>query len=125
MHQVLGNQAQDIIRSATDTVLETLKDENKDFNKKRDQEEILGGISSYTFSQLVALSKKIADYGAEDKQMVDPDVERKDAEIDEEISVAVVLVGMSISQRLGWLRRLCQTRIRPPVYDISSRRPFR
>ncbi|KAG9310011.1 putative RNA helicase [Chiua virens] len=91
VHQILGDQAQDIIRSATDTVLETLKDENKkDFNKKRDLEEILGGISGDTFSQLVALSKKITDYGAEDEQMVDPDMERKDAEIDEEIGVAVV-----------------------------------
>ena len=41
-------------------------------------------------SQLVNLSKKITDYNAEDESMVDPDVEKKDAEIDEEVSVAVV-----------------------------------
>ena len=91
VHQTLGDQAQDIIRSATDTVLETLKNENmKDFDKKKEIEDILGGISNDTFSQLVALSKKITDYGAEDEKIVDPDMERKDAEIDEEIGVAVV-----------------------------------
>ena len=91
VHQTLGDQAQDIIRSATDTALETLKNENlKDFDKKKEIEEILGGISNDTFSQLVALSKKITDYGAEDEKVVDPDMERKDAEIDEEIGVAVV-----------------------------------
>ncbi|KAG8216298.1 putative RNA helicase [Butyriboletus roseoflavus] len=91
VHQTLGDQAQDVIRSATDMVLETLKNENlKDFDKKKEIEDILGGISNDTFSQLVALSKKITDYGAEDEQMVDPDMERKDAEIDEDIGVAVV-----------------------------------
>ncbi|KIJ15196.1 hypothetical protein PAXINDRAFT_169339 [Paxillus involutus ATCC 200175] len=91
VHQTLGDQAQDIIRSATDIVLEALKNENmKDFDKKKEIEGILGGISNDTFSQLVALSKKITDYGAEDEQMADPDMERKDAEIDEEMGVAVV-----------------------------------
>ena len=41
-------------------------------------------------SQLVNLAKKITDYNAEDESMVDPDVEKKDAEIDEEVGVAVV-----------------------------------
>ncbi|KAH7882250.1 putative RNA helicase [Phlebopus sp. FC_14] len=91
VHQTLGDQAQDIIRSATDTVLETLKNENmKDFDKKREIEEVLGSMSNDLFSQLVALSKKITDYGAEDEKMADPDMERKDAEIDEEVGVAVV-----------------------------------
>ena len=91
VHQTLGDQAQDIIRSATDTVLEALKHEDmKDFDKKKEIEDILGTISNDTFSQLVALSKKITDYGAEDETVMDPDMERKDAEIDEEIGVAVV-----------------------------------
>ncbi|KAF9226154.1 Sec63-domain-containing protein [Gyrodon lividus] len=91
VHQTLGDQAQDIIRSATDTVLEVLKNENmKDFDKKKEIEEVLGGIPNDAFSQLVALSKKITDYGAEDEQITDPDMERKDAEIDEEMGVAVV-----------------------------------
>ncbi|KAF9237747.1 putative RNA helicase [Melanogaster broomeanus] len=91
VHQSLGDQAQDIIRSATDTVLEVLKNENmKDFDKKKEIEEVVGGISNDTFSQLVALSKKITDYGAEDEKMVDPDMERKEGEIDEDMGVAVV-----------------------------------
>ncbi|KIJ63099.1 hypothetical protein HYDPIDRAFT_29788 [Hydnomerulius pinastri MD-312] len=91
VHQALGDQAQDIIRSATDTVLESLKNESmKDFDKKKEIEEVLGGVSNDAFSQFVALSKKITDYGAEDETMADPDMERKDAEIDDEVGVAVV-----------------------------------
>jgi pre-mRNA-splicing helicase BRR2 len=36
------------------------------------------------------LSKKITDYGAEDETTVDPDLERKEAEIDDDVGVAVV-----------------------------------
>ncbi|OAX40546.1 Sec63-domain-containing protein [Rhizopogon vinicolor AM-OR11-026] len=91
VHQVLGDQAQDIIRSATDTVLETLKNDSlKDFDKKREIEEVLGPVPNDVFSQLVARAKKITDYGAEDETMADPDMERKDAEIDDEVGVAVV-----------------------------------
>ena len=91
MHQTLGDQANEIIRSATDTILETLKnDDMKDFDKKKEIEEILGSIPNDTFTQLVALAKKITDYGAEEETMADPDMEKKDAEIDDEIGVAVV-----------------------------------
>ncbi|KAI0070649.1 Sec63-domain-containing protein [Panus rudis PR-1116 ss-1] len=91
VHQALGDQAQDIVRSAADAVLESLKNENlKDFDKKKEVEEILGSISNETFSQLLSLSKKITDYGAEDEAEVDPDMEKKDAEIDDEMGVAVV-----------------------------------
>lgn len=91
VHQSLGDQAQDVIRSAADEVLETLKNENmKDFDKKKEVEEILGPVSNEDFSQLVNLSKKITDYGAEDEAAVDPDMERKEAEIDDEMGVAVV-----------------------------------
>ncbi|KAJ8517086.1 hypothetical protein ONZ45_g5700 [Pleurotus djamor] len=91
VHHCLGDQAQDIIRSAADTVLETLKNENmKDVDKKREIEEVLGSIANDQFSQLVNLSKKITDYGAEDETMADPDLERKEAEIDDEVGVAVV-----------------------------------
>ncbi|KAF8507301.1 putative RNA helicase [Hysterangium stoloniferum] len=91
VHQALGDQAQDIIRSAADTVLETLKSDNlKDFDKKKEVETIMGPISNEVFSQLISLSKKITDYGAEDQAEVDPDIERKDAEIDEGVGVAVV-----------------------------------
>ena len=91
VHFALGDQAQDVVRSAADTVLETLKSENmKDFDKKKDVEEVLGPVTGETFSQLINLSKKITDYGAEDETMADPDMERKDAEIDDEVGVAVV-----------------------------------
>ena len=36
------------------------------------------------------MSKKITNYGAEDEKEVDPDIERKDPEIDNEVGVAVV-----------------------------------
>ncbi|OCB89341.1 Sec63-domain-containing protein [Sanghuangporus baumii] len=91
VHQALGDQANDIVRSAADTVLETLKNESmKDFDKKKEIEEILGSFPNETFSQLVNLSKKITDYGVEDDEQADPDMERKDAEIDDELGVAVV-----------------------------------
>ncbi|KAH9477321.1 U5 small nuclear ribonucleoprotein 200 kDa helicase [Psilocybe cubensis] len=91
VHTALGGQAQDIVRSAADTVLETLKnDAMKDFDKKKEIEEVLGPVTSESFSQLVSLSKKITDYNADDETMADPDAERKEAEIDEEGGVAVV-----------------------------------
>ncbi|KAG5352316.1 hypothetical protein C0989_002851 [Termitomyces sp. Mn162] len=91
VHGALGDQAQDIVRSAADTVLETLKNEAmKDFDKKKEVEEILGPVTAEMFAQLVSLAKKITDYNAEDEAMGDPDMERKDAEIDDEVGVAVV-----------------------------------
>ncbi|KAJ3514868.1 hypothetical protein NLJ89_g2119 [Agrocybe chaxingu] len=91
VHTALGDQAQDIVRSAADTVLETLKTEGmKDFDKKKEVEEVTGPITGEQFSQLVNLSKKITDYHADDEAMADPDQERKEAEIDEEGGVAVV-----------------------------------
>ncbi|PCH40625.1 hypothetical protein WOLCODRAFT_159679 [Wolfiporia cocos MD-104 SS10] len=77
--------------STADTVLETLKNENmKDFDKKKEVEEVVGPISNEMFSQLLDLSKKMTNYGAEDEMQVDPHLEQKDAEIDEEMGVAVV-----------------------------------
>ncbi|KAH9059761.1 putative RNA helicase [Lactarius vividus] len=81
VHLALGDQAQDV----------SLKSENmKDFDKKKEVEGVLGSVTGETFSQLINLSKKITDYGAEDETMADPDMERKDAEIDDEVGVAVV-----------------------------------
>ncbi|KAF9442122.1 hypothetical protein P691DRAFT_790014, partial [Macrolepiota fuliginosa MF-IS2] len=91
VHTALGDQAQDVVRSAADTVLESLKNESlKDFDKKREIEQVLGTISNDQFSQLLSLSKKVTDYHADDEVMADPDMERKDAEIDDEVGVAVV-----------------------------------
>jgi pre-mRNA-splicing helicase BRR2 len=91
VHRAVGDQAQDIVRSAADAVLETLKlDSLKDFDKKKEVEDILGPLSSESFSQLLSLSKKITDYAGEDEATVEPDVDRRDAEIDDEIGVNVV-----------------------------------
>jgi pre-mRNA-splicing helicase BRR2 len=92
VHTALGDQAQDIVRSAADTVLEILKNERKkDFDKKKDVEDILGHISSEQFSQLVNLSKKVTDYNPDDETKADPDEDRKEGQIDEEGGVAVVI----------------------------------
>ncbi len=92
VHTALGDQAQDIVRSAVDLVLEILKNEQmKDFDKKKEIEEILGPITSERFAQLVNLSKKITDYDPNDETEADPDDERKEAEIDEEGGVAIVI----------------------------------
>ncbi|KAA1478963.1 hypothetical protein DENSPDRAFT_892589 [Dentipellis sp. KUC8613] len=71
VHQALGDQAQDVVRSAADTVLDTLKNEGmKDFDKK-EVEEVVGSIPNEAFSQLVNLS-------------------RSQITVDEEMGVAVV-----------------------------------
>jgi pre-mRNA-splicing helicase BRR2 len=91
VHSALGDQVSDVVRSATELVIDTLKSENlKDFDKKKAIEEVLGPITSESFSQLLNLSKKLTDYGDQDETMADPDMERKDAEIDDEVGVAVV-----------------------------------
>ncbi|KAK2464636.1 hypothetical protein APHAL10511_003329 [Amanita phalloides] len=91
IHGLLGDQAPDIVRSAADVVLDVLKTDGvKDFDKKRQVEEVVGPVSNDMFGQFVSLAKKITDYGDEDVAMVDPDLEKKDAEIDDELGVAVV-----------------------------------
>ncbi|KAF6753600.1 Sec63 Brl domain-containing protein [Ephemerocybe angulata] len=86
--KLLGDQAQDIVRSAADTVLETLKNENmRDFDKKREVEDILGPIPNEQFDQLLSLSKKITDYNAEDETMADPDADTRDADIEDGVNV--------------------------------------
>jgi len=91
VHRALGDQTQDVVRSAADTILETLKMEGlKDFDKKKEVEEILGPMPNDQFTQLLNLSKKITDYAADDEEMKDPDEERKDAMLDDTAGVAVV-----------------------------------
>jgi pre-mRNA-splicing helicase BRR2 len=90
VHTSLGDQPQDMVRSATDLVLEYLKsDDLKDFDKKREIESLVGPITAETFSQLISLGKKITDYGAEEEDDKNLDDEKADA-IDEEVGVAVV-----------------------------------
>lgn len=69
VHLTLGDQPNDIIRSAADMTIETLKNDNeypKDLDKKRAIEEFLGVIPNEKFNELSNLCKKLTDYGGED-----------------------------------------------------------
>ncbi len=91
VHTALGDQAQDIIRSAADTTLEILKDDDlKDLEKKKEIEEILGNLNTEAFGQLVNLSKKITDYDEPEQKDGNTDVDAKMGEIDQETGVAVL-----------------------------------
>lgn len=63
-HRLLGDQAADVIRSATDTVIEILRAEDlKEFDKRTEIEDIVGKVSPDVFGTLLNLSKKLTDYG--------------------------------------------------------------
>ena len=87
-----GDYGLEITASATDSILEYLKDESmKDYDKKKEIDDILGvTLSSQEFNQLVNLGKKITDYDAqdEDDEMQDADGGDGD-ELDERDGVAV------------------------------------
>ncbi|KAF2397611.1 putative pre-mRNA splicing helicase [Trichodelitschia bisporula] len=89
----LGDVPNTVTRSAADAVLEYLKDEDlKDFDKKKEVDDILGvTMSSKEFNELVNLGKKITDYDAqdEDEHMADAG-EGADGEVDDRQGVAVV-----------------------------------
>ncbi|KAI9775085.1 MAG: DEIH-box ATPase [Candelina submexicana] len=91
----LGDVPHDVVRSAADVVLETLKDEDmKDFDKKKEIDDLLGAVmESKKFNELVNLGKKITDYDAEDvDEAMDGGgaAEEGGAELDERQGVAVV-----------------------------------
>lgn len=95
IHTTLGDQPQDVIRSATDIVLEFLKDEEelkKDLDKKREIEGVLGAtLDAQTFTELISLGKKITDYADEEQnEGRNPDEEKAEGEIDDDVGVAVV-----------------------------------
>jgi len=93
---ILGDVPHSVVRSAADAVLEILKDPDgskKDFDKKRDIDDILGDkMESQKFSDLISLSKKITDYhaGDEDEDMEKADGAGGEEEIDDREGVAVV-----------------------------------
>jgi pre-mRNA-splicing helicase BRR2 len=67
---MLGDQPNEIVRSATDMTIEAMKNDNdypKDLDKKRTIEEFLGTISSEKFNELSNLAKKLTDYGDDDQ----------------------------------------------------------
>ncbi|KAF2716323.1 Sec63-domain-containing protein [Polychaeton citri CBS 116435] len=85
-----GDYGLAVTASATDSLLEYLKDENlKDFDKKKEIDDILDvTLTSKEFNQLVNLAKKITDYDAQDddEEMREDDAEN---EMDERQGVAV------------------------------------
>ena len=90
----LGDVPNHVTRSAADAVLEYLKDDSlKDFDKKKEVDDILGAsLGSKEFNELVNLGKKITDYDAqdEDENMGDSGESGEGADIDEKQGVAVV-----------------------------------
>ncbi|KAK2626709.1 hypothetical protein QTJ16_003884 [Diplocarpon rosae] len=91
----LGDVSHEIIRSATDAVLEYLKDDDmKDFDKKKEIDDLIGTtLSAKQFNELINLGKKITDYEAQDEDEVIGDGEggaEDGAEIDDRQGVAVV-----------------------------------
>ena len=90
----LGDVSAQVVVSAADMVLETLKNqEMKDFDKKREIDDLLGSsMSSKEFNELVNLGKKITDYDNQD-QPEEQVVQEKNldaADMDENEGVAVV-----------------------------------
>jgi pre-mRNA-splicing helicase BRR2 len=91
----LGDVSHEIVRSAADAALEYLKDDDmKDFDKKKEIDDLLGvTMSPKQFNELVNLGKKITDYDAQDENEVMGDGEdggEDGAEIDDKQGVAVV-----------------------------------
>ncbi|OBT60946.1 pre-mRNA-splicing helicase BRR2 [Pseudogymnoascus sp. 23342-1-I1] len=90
----LGDVPHEVVRSAADAVLEYLKDDDmKDFDKKREVDDLLGTtMNPKQFNELVNLGKKITDYeaGDEDEAMGEGDGNGDGAEIDDRQGVAVV-----------------------------------
>ena len=86
-----GDYGLAVTASATDSILEFLKDDGmKDFDKKKEIDDILGiTLSSKEFNQLVNLGKKISDYDAQDEDEEMADEAGEGADIDERQGVAV------------------------------------
>ncbi|CCG83995.1 protein of unknown function [Taphrina deformans PYCC 5710] len=88
--QLLGDQSQDIIRSAGDLILEVLKNsQTKELDKKREIESAVGStLTEGDFLRLGQLSRRITDFDRdEDKQAMNDD----ETTLDEETGVAVIM----------------------------------
>lgn len=102
----LGDVSHEVVRSAADAVLEYLKDDDmKDFDKKKEIDDLLGSsMSPKQFNELVNLGKKITDYDAQDDDEVMGDGENAaedGAEIDDRQGVAVVFDDNSEDEEDG------------------------
>ncbi|GAB1311291.1 Pre-mRNA-splicing helicase BRR2 [Madurella fahalii] len=88
----LGDVPHEVVRSAADATLEYLKDDDlKDFDKKKEIDDILGvSMGPKQFNELVNLGKKITDYDAQDDEEDMEDIKRDgEDEIDGRQGVAV------------------------------------
>ncbi|KAK0733880.1 Sec63 Brl domain-containing protein [Lasiosphaeria miniovina] len=88
----LGDVSHEIVRSAADAALEYLKDDDlKDFDKKKEIDDILGELTSpKQFNELVNLGKKITDYDMQDEEEETGDADQDgEDEIDGRQGVAV------------------------------------
>ena len=84
IHQFVGDEPQDVLKSVTDEVLAELKiDNKKDTEKKTEIEAMIGKISPDVFSELLNLSKQITDYVGDLEENID--------RLEEEMRVAFVL----------------------------------
>jgi pre-mRNA-splicing helicase BRR2 len=62
-------QPRDVLCGAADEVLQVLKNDRlKDKERKREVEDLLGGLAEERFAVLVNLGKKITDWGQEKMQ---------------------------------------------------------
>lgn len=83
IHQYLGDQPQDVLKSVADEVLAELKiDNKKDADKKTEVEAMIGKMTNEAFSELLNFSKQITDYVGEIEENVD--------RLEEEMRVAFV-----------------------------------
>ncbi|KIW04152.1 uncharacterized protein PV09_04959 [Verruconis gallopava] len=87
----LGDVPASVTRSAADAVLEYLKDDDlKDFDRKKEIEDILGSsMGSKEFNELVNLGKKITDYQASDEDEEMDEADGADNDLDDRQGVAV------------------------------------
>ncbi|GJN87131.1 hypothetical protein Rhopal_000076-T1 [Rhodotorula paludigena] len=97
VHSLLGDTPPAMVRSAADMILSYLKDDAlRDLDKKREIDALLStSVPNDEFAQLVALGKKITDYGDEDEKGRGADGEDEDgagdaSKIDDDVGVAVV-----------------------------------
>lgn len=83
IHQYLGDQPQDVLKSVADEVLAELKiDNKKDADKKTEVEAMIGKMTNEAFSELLNFSKQITDYVGEIEENID--------RLEEEMRVAFV-----------------------------------
>lgn len=86
-----GDYGLTVTASATDAILEFLKDDKlKDFDKKKEIDEILGvALTNQEMNRFVSLGKRITDYDAQDEDEEMADEAAEGADIDERQGVAV------------------------------------